>query len=187
MKTTFCDLSVERVTEGVREKKRETTKQAERLCKLSLLRVKSEFNKSKTSSQILKSRLFPQLNWTQWLYLIYPDVLKPVDLPSIECGWLESFLCLLFKYWKLLRSSLCLLLVNGHCTTAAHLPATDFLIFANYFNLQILTLPWESSLLDRRFFNSCHNSLATNNRILYYFPSFIHHTTRELNLMFIAE
>ena len=25
MKTTFCDLSVERVTEGVREKKRETT------------------------------------------------------------------------------------------------------------------------------------------------------------------
>ena len=48
MKTTFCDLSVERVTEGVREKKSETTQQAERLCKLSLLRVTSEFNKSKT-------------------------------------------------------------------------------------------------------------------------------------------
>ena len=48
VKTTFCDLSVERVTEGVREKKSETTQQAERLCKLSLLRVTSEFNKSKT-------------------------------------------------------------------------------------------------------------------------------------------
>ena len=59
VKTTFCDLSVERVTEGVREKKSETTQQAERLCKLSLLRVTSEFNKSITSSQILKSRLFP--------------------------------------------------------------------------------------------------------------------------------
>ena len=63
MKTTFCDLSVERVTEGVREKKREKTQEAERLCKLSILRVTSEFNKSITSSQILKSRLFPQLNW----------------------------------------------------------------------------------------------------------------------------
>ena len=93
------------------------------------------------------------------------DVLKPIWIyPKLNVENWRVFCVSFFKYWKLLRSSLCLLLVNGHCTTAAHLPATDFLIFANYFNLQILPLAWESSLLNRRFSNSWHNSLATNNR-----------------------
>ena len=58
MKTTFCDLSVERVTEGVREKKRETTsgETLQTLSSQSYIRIQQKQNmKPNIEEQILSA------------------------------------------------------------------------------------------------------------------------------------
>ena len=58
MKTTFCDLSVERVTEGVREKKRETTsgEALQTLSSQSYIRIQQKQNmKPNIEEQILSA------------------------------------------------------------------------------------------------------------------------------------
>ena len=58
MKTTFCDLSVERVTEGVREKKREKTsgEALQTLSSQSYIRIQQKQNmKPNIEEQILSA------------------------------------------------------------------------------------------------------------------------------------
>ena len=58
MKTTFCDLSVERVTEGVREKKREKTsgETLQTLSSQSYIRIQQKQNmKPNIEEQILSA------------------------------------------------------------------------------------------------------------------------------------
>ena len=89
MKTTFCDLSVERVTEGVREKKRETTSREtlQTLSPQSYIRIQQTQNiklniEEQTLSAVKLDIVIISLQpFLQASTQFATDVLKPMDLP----------------------------------------------------------------------------------------------------------
>ena len=89
MKTTFCDLSVERVTEGVREKKRETTsgETLQTLSSQSYIRIqqmqniKPNIEEQTLSAVKLDIVIISLQHFLQTYTQLATDVLKPMDLP----------------------------------------------------------------------------------------------------------
>ena len=89
MKTTFCDLSVERVTEGVREKKRETTsgETLQTLSSKSYIRIQQKHNiepniEEQTLSAVKLDIVIIHLQYFFQAFTQFPiDVLKPMDMP----------------------------------------------------------------------------------------------------------
>ena len=79
MKTTFCDLSVERVTEGVREKKREKTsgETLQTLSSQSYIRIQQKQNMKPNIEEQIVSAVKLEIGDSDYIY--------PLGFHSIYC------------------------------------------------------------------------------------------------------